>query len=222
MASNLLGKARRPSWLAAKVAAAAPKKRRRSRSGILVISMRGSRSIPNKRWSSDSLASYFSHTRSPAPTRPRRAGAARRAASVAYRLCEPPLQSARSVSARQEGKGCSRRKSCNELAHLRSTFDDSLDASIGCEHIVSDDYFFCDNFGAMKGTRAAEDPATADSGKATWPKEKLMTRLRESFTFCDQAIAQLGVSWVTDRFTSRSTTPPERRAVSIAARRRQR
>jgi len=59
------------------------------------------------------------------------------------------------------------------------------------QHIASDDYFFCNNFGALKGTRAAEDTATADSVKATWPKAKLMTRLRESFAFCDQAIAQL-------------------------------
>jgi uncharacterized damage-inducible protein DinB len=65
--------------------------------------------------------------------------------------------------------------------------------SIGyiAQHIADDDYFFCNNFGALKGTRAAEDTATADSVKATWPKEKLMTRLRESFAYCDQAIAQL-------------------------------
>ena len=65
--------------------------------------------------------------------------------------------------------------------------------SIGyiAQHIASDDYFFCNNFGALKGTRAAEDTATADSVKATWPKAKLLTRLRESFAFCDQAIAQL-------------------------------
>ncbi len=65
--------------------------------------------------------------------------------------------------------------------------------SIGyiAQHIASDDYFFCNNFGALKGTRAAEDTATADSVKATWPKAKLVTRLRDSFAFCDQAIAQL-------------------------------
>ena len=65
--------------------------------------------------------------------------------------------------------------------------------SIGyiAQHIADDDYFFCNNFGAMKGTRPAEDTTTADSVKATWPKAKLMTRLRESFAFCDQAIAQL-------------------------------
>jgi uncharacterized damage-inducible protein DinB len=65
--------------------------------------------------------------------------------------------------------------------------------SIGyvAQHIASDDYFFCNNFGAMKGTRAAEDTATADSVKATWPKAKLLAQLRESMAFCDQAIAQL-------------------------------
>ena len=65
--------------------------------------------------------------------------------------------------------------------------------SIGfiAQHIASDDYFFCNNFGAMKGTRAAEDTATADSVKATWPKAKLVTRLKESFAYCDQAIAQV-------------------------------
>ena len=59
------------------------------------------------------------------------------------------------------------------------------------QHIANDNYFFCNNFGALKGTRPAQDTATADSVKATWPKAKLMASLRESFTFCDQAINQL-------------------------------
>jgi uncharacterized damage-inducible protein DinB len=65
--------------------------------------------------------------------------------------------------------------------------------SIGyiAQHIANDDYFFCNNFGALKATAAAEDTATADSVKAAWPKARLMTRLRESFAYCDQAIAQL-------------------------------
>jgi hypothetical protein len=65
--------------------------------------------------------------------------------------------------------------------------------SIGyiAQHIADDNYFFCNNFGAMKGTRPAEDTATADSVKATWPKDKLVARLKDSFAFCDQAIAQL-------------------------------
>jgi hypothetical protein len=65
--------------------------------------------------------------------------------------------------------------------------------SIGyiAQHIASDDYFFCNNFGAMKGTRTAEDTATADSVKATWPKAKLVARMKDSFAFCDQALNQL-------------------------------
>ncbi|HJP84367.1 MAG TPA: DinB family protein [Gemmatimonadaceae bacterium] len=59
------------------------------------------------------------------------------------------------------------------------------------QHIADDDYFFCNNFGTMKGTRAAEDTATADSVKATWPKAKLVEQLKASFAFCDQAIAQV-------------------------------
>ena len=59
------------------------------------------------------------------------------------------------------------------------------------QHLANDNYFFCNNFGAMKGTRPAQDTATADSVKATWPKAQLMTSLRESFAFCDQAINQV-------------------------------
>jgi len=77
-------------------------------------------------------------------------------------------------------------------------------------HIANDDYLFCNNFGAMKGTRAAEDTATADSVKATWPKAKLVTRLKDSFAFCDQAIGQLDdarlAESVTAMFGSNSRT----------------
>src|SRR5947199_7117067 len=60
--------------------------------------------------------------------------------------------------------------------------------SIGyiAQHIADDDYLFCNSFSAAKGTRAAEDTATADSVKATWPKAKLVAQLKESFAFCDQ------------------------------------
>lgn len=65
--------------------------------------------------------------------------------------------------------------------------------SIGfiAQHIASDDYFFCNNFGAMKGARPAQDTTTADSVKATWPKAKLVASLKDSFAFCDQALNQL-------------------------------
>ncbi|HEX2722532.1 MAG TPA: DinB family protein [Gemmatimonadaceae bacterium] len=65
--------------------------------------------------------------------------------------------------------------------------------SIGfiAQHLASDNYFFCEKFGAMKPTRPAADTETADSVKATWPKETLVAKLKESFTFCENAFAQL-------------------------------
>lgn len=59
------------------------------------------------------------------------------------------------------------------------------------QHLVNDNYFFCEKFGAMKPTRAVADTATADSVKATWPKETLVAKLKESFAFCDSALGQL-------------------------------
>lgn len=65
--------------------------------------------------------------------------------------------------------------------------------SIGyiAQHVASDDYFFCNQFGTTKATLAAEDTATADSVKAKWPKEKLVAKLKESIKFCEDAFAQL-------------------------------
>ena len=46
-------------------------------------------------------------------------------------------------------------------------------AQIGyiAQHLANDNYFFCNNFGDMKATQAVEETTTADSVKATWPKE---------------------------------------------------
>jgi hypothetical protein len=59
------------------------------------------------------------------------------------------------------------------------------------QHLASDNYLFCNAFGDMKATREAEDTTTADSVKATWPKAKLIAKLNASFTFCENAFAQL-------------------------------
>jgi len=59
------------------------------------------------------------------------------------------------------------------------------------QHLASDNYFFCNNFGSMKPTLTAEDTTTADSVKAKWPKEKLVTKLKDSFKFCEDAFAQI-------------------------------
>src|SRR5919112_1888746 len=45
------------------------------------------------------------------------------------------------------------------------------------QHLADDNYFYCNQFGAMKGVRAAEDTTTADTVKARWPKEKLLAQM---------------------------------------------
>ena len=65
--------------------------------------------------------------------------------------------------------------------------------SIGyiAQHLANDNYLFCDAFGAVKSSRPEEDTATPDSVKATWPKDKLIAKLKESFTFCAAALQSL-------------------------------
>ncbi|HEX6048849.1 MAG TPA: DinB family protein [Gemmatimonadaceae bacterium] len=69
------------------------------------------------------------------------------------------------------------------------------------QHLVNDNYFFCNNFGAMKGTRSARDTTTADSVKATWPKDTLVTQLKASFKFCQDALAQLDDAKLAEQIT---------------------
>ncbi len=75
--------------------------------------------------------------------------------------------------------------------------------SIGyiAQHLVSDNYLFCNNFGTMKATRPAIDTTTADSLKAAWPKDTLVTRLRASFAFCETAFNQLDDARLADQIT---------------------
>ena len=82
-------------------------------------------------------------------------------------------------------------------------------------HIADDDYFYCGNFSGMKPMRAVEDTTTADSVKAAWPKDKLVAKLRESFAFCDQAIAQVNDAKLADQITI--TSGANSRTVTRAA-----
>jgi uncharacterized damage-inducible protein DinB len=69
-------------------------------------------------------------------------------------------------------------------------------------HLTSDNYFYCNNFGAMKGERAVADTTTADTVKAaTWGKEKLVSQLKTSFAFCESALAQLDDAKLADQIT---------------------
>ena len=86
--------------------------------------------------------------------------------------------------------------------------------SIGyiAQHLANDNYLFCNNFGAMKATLPAKDTTTADSVKATWPKDSLVTKLKASFTFCESAFAQIDDARLADAVamtfngTTRNTT----------------
>jgi hypothetical protein len=66
------------------------------------------------------------------------------------------------------------------------------------QHLVSDNILFCNAFGDMKATQDDADISTPDSVKATWPKAKLVSKLKDSFAFCEQAFAQLEDSKLSD------------------------
>ena len=68
-------------------------------------------------------------------------------------------------------------------------------------HLANDNYFFCNNFGAMKSPRSVKDSTTADSIKATWPKDTLVTKLKASLTFCESAFAQLDDAKLADQIS---------------------
>jgi uncharacterized damage-inducible protein DinB len=69
------------------------------------------------------------------------------------------------------------------------------------QHLVNDNYLFCNNFGAMKATRPETDTTTADSIKAQWPKDTLVAKLKASFAFCESAFAQLDDAKLADQVT---------------------
>jgi hypothetical protein len=75
--------------------------------------------------------------------------------------------------------------------------------SIGyiAQHLADDNYFYCNQYGAMKGVRTAEDTTTADSLKAKWPKDKLVAEMKTSFKFCEDAFAQLDDAKLADQIT---------------------
>jgi uncharacterized damage-inducible protein DinB len=91
--------------------------------------------------------------------------------------------------------------------------------SIGyiAQHLASDNYFFCNNFGAMKATLPATDTATADSVKAKWPKDTLVAKLKASFTFCENALGQLDDAKLAEpiTLTFNGQSRPSTRAVMV-------
>ena len=76
--------------------------------------------------------------------------------------------------------------------------------SIGyiAQHLASDNFFFCNNFGTMKSpVMSVEDSITADSVKAMWPKAKLVEKMKTSFAFCESALAQLDDARLADQIS---------------------
>ena len=75
--------------------------------------------------------------------------------------------------------------------------------SIGyiAQHLANDNYLFCNQFGAMKQGRTVKDSTTTDSVKATWPKDTLVAKLKESFSFCGKAVEQLEDSKLGEQVT---------------------
>ena len=69
------------------------------------------------------------------------------------------------------------------------------------QHLVNDNAIFCNNFGSSKMTRSAQDTTTADSLKAKWPKDTLVTKLKASFAFCESAMAQLDDAKLAEQVT---------------------
>jgi hypothetical protein len=69
------------------------------------------------------------------------------------------------------------------------------------QHVASDNYHFCDQFGAKKASLPEKDTATPDSVKATWPKDTLVAKLKASFAFCQDAIGQLEDGKLADQVT---------------------
>ena len=69
------------------------------------------------------------------------------------------------------------------------------------QHLASDNYIFCNNFGAKKAAVAPEDGTTPDSVKAKWPRAQLLTKMKASFAFCEEAFAQLDDAKLGEEFT---------------------
>ena len=66
------------------------------------------------------------------------------------------------------------------------------------QHLENANYGLCERLGPEKHVRSSRD-SLSDSVKATWPKDTLVARLRESFAFCDAALARLTDARLNDR-----------------------
>lgn len=70
--------------------------------------------------------------------------------------------------------------------------------SIGfiAQHVEAANYGLCQRLGIPRPKRSAKD-SEADTMKAAWPKDTLVSRLRASLAFCDSAMSRLNDSQLT-------------------------
>jgi DinB superfamily len=65
------------------------------------------------------------------------------------------------------------------------------------QHLEEANYSICSRFGGLSHAMTARD-SLADSVKAQWPKEELVSRLKASVVFCDSAFAHVTDAQLTD------------------------
>ncbi len=82
--------------------------------------------------------------------------------------------------------------------------------SIGyiAQHLENANYRLCAEFGERKYVMSAKD-ALADTIKAQWPKDTLITRVRASLVFCRDAIDRLSDAQLSDELTVQTPAGPQ-------------
>jgi hypothetical protein len=74
------------------------------------------------------------------------------------------------------------------------------------QHLENANYELCARFGELKAPAAAGDSVIADSIKAVWPKDTLITRYKASLVFCDSAIARVNDTKLADQVSLDAAT----------------
>ena len=85
-----------------------------------------------------------------------------------------------------------------------------MQQSIGhiAQHLENANYPLCSTFGEQKHVMSARD-SLADTIKARWPKDTLITRLRTSLEFCRAAIERLSDASLADELTVDTPRGPQ-------------
>jgi hypothetical protein len=76
------------------------------------------------------------------------------------------------------------------------------------QHLENANYGLCTTFGAQKHIMTAKD-SLADTIKAQWPKDTLISRVRASLVFCRDAIEKLRDAHLADELTVETPSGPQ-------------